>query len=123
VNFDEFQLPVASHRPGMPDDIEIVAFTPSSNLRVGEYPASIAALNDQGDAEFIASRLHGDTGEDSIARVLHGNAVILTCRPAGAAGGEVVTVGSTDWVFGMHDPAVARVTSNVLDHLGLQRRP
>jgi hypothetical protein len=32
-------------------------------------------------------------------------------------------VGSTDWVFGMHDPAVARVTSNVLDHLGLQRRP
>ena len=123
VNFDEFQLPVAAHRPGMPDDIEIVAFTPSSNLRVGEYPASIAALSDQGDAEFIASRLYGDTGEDNVARVLHGNAVMLTCRPAGADGGEVVTVGSTDWVFGLKDPAVGRVTSNVLEHLGLEPRP
>jgi hypothetical protein len=123
VSFDDVQLPVAAHRPGMPEDIEIVAFTPSSNLRVGEYPASIAALNDQGDAEFIASRLYGDTSEDSLARVLHGNAVMLTCRPAGAGGGEVVTVGSTDWVFGLRDPAVARVTSNVLDHLGLRPGP
>jgi hypothetical protein len=42
---------------------------------------------------------------------------MLTCRPAGATGGEVVTVGTVDWVFGLAtDPAVAKVTANVLDH-------
>ena len=47
----------------------------------------------------------------------HGNAVMLTCRPFGADGGEVVTIGSTDWVFGLAgDPLVAQVTRNVLDH-------
>ena len=84
---------------------------------MGEYPASIAALDDQGDLEFIAARLHGRVVADSLARVRHGNAVMLTCRPFGADGGEVVTIGSTDWVFGMAgDPLVATVTRNVLDH-------
>ncbi|WP_295509363.1 N,N-dimethylformamidase beta subunit family domain-containing protein [Accumulibacter sp.] len=118
VNFDDLQLPVAAERPGLPQEIEIVAFTPSSNLAVGEYPASISALTDQGDLEFIASRIYGDTSKANLARVRHGNSVMLTCRPAGAAGGEVVTIGTVDWVFGLAtDPAVARVTANVLDHL------
>jgi hypothetical protein len=47
---------------------------------------------------------------------------MLTCRPFGPDGGEVVTVGTTDWVFGLADPAVARVTSNVLVRLGVERR-
>ncbi len=120
IQLDEFQLPVAADRPGLPSDIEIVAVTPASNLGVGDYPASIAALSDQGDLEFIAARLHGDNSEDSMARVRYGNAVMLTCRPFGPGGGEVVTVGTTDWVFGLAgDPAVARVTANVLDrHAG-----
>ena len=43
---------------------------------------------------------------------------MLTCRPFGPDGGEVVTVGSTDWVFGLaSDPAVMQVTANVLAHL------
>ena len=54
-----YQLPIAAGGDGTPADIEVVAFTPSSNLAMGEYPASIAALDDQGDLEFIASRLHG----------------------------------------------------------------
>ncbi len=37
---------------------------------------------------------------------------------ARAGGGEVVTVGTTDWVFGLGgDAAVERVTANVLDRL------
>lgn len=115
LTFDELQLPVARSHPGLPDGIEIVAFTPSSNLVVGEYPASISALSDQGDAEFIATRLYGDAGEVNLARVRHGNSVMLTCRPYGSDGGEVVTVGTTDWVFGLaSDPAVQQVTTNVL---------
>ncbi len=81
--FDEYQLPVAAGGDGTPDDVEVVAFTPSSNLAMGEYPASIAALDDQGDLEFIASRLHGRVDADSLARCRYGNAVMLTCRPYG----------------------------------------
>ena len=123
ITFDQYQLPVAARHAGLgdalPDHIEIVAFTPSSNLAVGEYPASIAALSDQGDMEFIAERLYGGTGEAELAKVRYGNAVMLTCRPFGRDGGEVVTVGTTDWVFGLaDDPAVARVTANVLERIG-----
>ena len=45
----------------------------------------------------------------ALAKVRHGNAVMLTCRPFGAGGGQVLTVGSTDWVFGLaHDAGVQR---------------
>lgn len=119
--FDDFQLPVAAGGDGTPDHVEVVAFTPSSNLAMGEYPASIAALDDQGDLEFIASRLHGRVDADTLARGRNGNAVMLTCRPFGDDGGEVVTIGTTDWVFGLAgDPLVAQVTRNVIDH-GLRR--
>ena len=93
--------------------MEIVALCPSSNLRFGEYPASISALSDQGDLDFVASRLFGRIDADSVARIRHGNAVIVV-----AHGGRVVTVGTTDWAFGLaSDPAVAQVTRNVLDRL------
>jgi hypothetical protein len=117
LGFDAVQLPVAVGGDGTPGDIEVVAFTPSSNLAMGEYPASIAALDDQGDLEFIASRLYGNIDEESLAKCRHGNAVMLTCRPFGGDGGEVITIGTTDWVFGLAgDPFVARVTRNVIDH-------
>ncbi|MCU1502622.1 MAG: hypothetical protein JWM12_1976 [Ilumatobacteraceae bacterium] len=116
LGLDELQLPVAAGGDGTPEEIEVVAFTPASNLAAGEYPASIAALEDQGDLEFIATRLHGGVDDASLARVRHGNAVMVVCRPFGARGGEVITIGTTDWVFGLaDDPAVGRVTRNVLD--------
>jgi hypothetical protein len=45
-----------------------------------------------------------------------GNAVIGTY----SRGGTVVTVGSTDWAFGLkgNDPNITRITKNVLDKLG-----
>ena len=122
VAFDDVNLPVAVTDPALagdqlPDEIEIVALTPVANLAMGEYPKSIAALDDQGDLEFIAERIYGG-GEVALAKVRHGNAVMLTCRPSGAAGGHVVTIGSTDWVFGLAgDRRVAQVTSNVIDRL------
>lgn len=112
---DEYQLPVPAGGDGTPADLEVVAFCPSSNLRMGEYPASIAALDDQGDLEFVATRLFGRLDDDSIARVRHGNAVIVVGRPFGAGGGEVVTIGSTDWVYGLADAAVSRVTRNAIE--------
>jgi hypothetical protein len=119
LQFDDYQLPVA-RGDGLPADIEVVAFTPSSNLAMGEYPASIAALDDQGVLEFIAERIYGGVNDDSLARARYGNAVMLTCRPYGTTGGEVVTIGSTDWVYGLNDSMVAQVTRNVIER-GLQR--
>ena len=116
--FDEVNLPIAIADPLLPaaSDVDIVAVTPSSNLAMGEYPKSIAALDDQGDLEFIAERAFGG-GPQAVAKARHGNAVMLVCRPFGADAGQVVTVGTTDWVFGLGDPQVGRVTRNVFDHL------
>jgi hypothetical protein len=122
IAFDDLNLPLAvpdvsvAH-DALPDDVEIVALTPVSNLGMGEYPASIAALDDQGDLEFVAERLYGG-GEQALAKIRHGNAVLLTCRPFGASGGQVVTAGSTDWVFGLRDDAgVMRVSLNAVIEL------
>ena len=122
IAFDDLNLPLAvpdasvAH-DALPDDVEIVALTPVSNLGMGEYPASIAALDDQGDLEFVAERLYGG-GERALAKTRHGNAVLLTCRPFGASGGQVVTAGSTDWVFGLAaDADVKRVSLNAVIRL------
>ncbi|MEE9414374.1 MAG: N,N-dimethylformamidase beta subunit family domain-containing protein [Acidimicrobiales bacterium] len=118
IQFDEFQQPVRAGGDATPESLEIVAFTPASNCAIGEYPASISALNDQGDLEFIASRIHGGLDKESLDRARYGNSVIVTCRPFADEGGEVVAVGTTDWVFGLaDDPAVAQVTRNILDYL------
>lgn len=114
IQIDDLGLPVARERDDLPAEIEIVGLTPTTNLGVGDYPASIAAPTDQGDLEFIAARVFGGQTPENLARARHGNAALLTCRPFDD-GGEVVTAGSTDWVFGLDDPLVARVTANVLD--------
>jgi hypothetical protein len=96
----------------------VVAWAPASNLGAGDYPAGSVSFtdDDQIDLDFVASRLYGGTDDVSKARVRHGNAVMLTCRPF-AGGGEVVTVGSTDWVFGLADAAVDRITHNIVHRL------
>ena len=47
-------------------------------------------IRDQGDLEFIASRLYGGVDDVSLARARHGNAVMLTCRPFGEEAEPVV---------------------------------
>lgn len=116
LGLDEFGLPVAAQADAAPFT-EVVAFAPASSLGQGEYPASVAASSDQCDLEFVAERLYGDISADSIARVRHGNAVMLTCKPAGESGGTVATIGTTDWVYALDDPAVSQITVNVIKRL------
>lgn len=117
--FDDLNLPIAKGGDGTPELTEIVAWAPASNLGAGEYPKSVSAPADQCDAEFVAKRVFGELNERNLALARHGNAVMLTTRPFGPEAGEVITIGSTDWVFGLaHDPAVAQVTRNVLDRRG-----
>jgi hypothetical protein len=118
LDLDDYQLPITRPHATAPsgEQTVVVAFTPSSNVGMGEYPASISALSDQGDLEFIASRLHGRVDADSLARVRHGNSVMMVVEPFGDDGGEVVVIGTTDWAFGLgDDPEVQQVTANLLD--------
>ncbi len=111
LTLDELHRPVPSQDAlarGVPASTEIVAWVPSSNVGVGEYPASISALSDQGDLEFIAERIFSDT-DDPIGRARNGVATISTI------GDSVVNVGTTDWVFGLaNDHQVAQITRNAL---------
>ena len=113
IQLDDVNLPVPRARYDLPAEQEIVAWTPATNLGMGDYPKSVAAFGDQGDLEFVADRVFADTA-DPVASARHGNAVMSVARPFDN-GGEVVVCGSTDWVFGLGDPRVARVTANVLD--------
>ena len=120
ITLDELQLPVVRPAAGMPVEHEIVGLALSSNLGVGDYPMSISALSDQGDLEFMAERFYGGDPLGK-AKVRHGNSVMLAARPF-ADGGEVVTIGTTDWVFGLADDRlVAQVTDNVLRRLGCEQ--
>ncbi len=112
LDLDEYQLPIARGGDGTPTEISVVAWTPASNIDFGEYPAS-ASSDVQADLPAIADRVFGGLDDVARAKARYGNAVMLVCRPF-PNGGEVVTIGSTDWVFGLVDPAVSKVTDNVL---------
>ena len=85
-------LPFPTHRDGTPKDFEVLATAPAR-----WHPD---------DSEWYEKWEKGRTGQ----------AVIGTYT----RGGTVVTVGSTDWSFGLRgkDEIVTRVTRNVLDRLG-----
>lgn len=111
LTLDDYHRPILTADAlarGVPASTEIVGWVPSSNVGVGEYPASIAALSDQGDLEFIAERVFADDPEPKL-RARNGNSVMAT------VGDNVVTIGTTDWVFGLAtDSQVAQITRNAL---------
>ena len=72
-----------------------------------------------GELNWVTERL---TGEDSAVgreRFARGNAVMGWFQKGL---GEVFTTGCTDWVYGLDDPAVAKVTRNVLRRFILDSR-
>lgn len=85
-------LPFPTHRDGTPANFEVVATAPAR-----WHPD---------DCEWYEKWEKGRTGQAVIGTYTHG--------------GTVVTVGSTDWSFGLRgaDPVIVRVTKNVLDRLG-----
>lgn len=111
LTLDDYHRPIPSADAlsrGVPSSTEIVAWVPASNVGVGEYPASIAALSDQGDLEFIAERIFADDPDPKL-RARNGTSVMATVRD------NVVTIGTTDWVFGLAtDAQVAQITRNAL---------
>ena len=86
-----------------------VGFTTTVVIGVVVSGTLKTSLNDQGDLEFIADRIFG-SDPDPARRARNGNSVMAT-----VSGDQIVTIGTTDWVFGLAtDPQVAQITRNAL---------
>jgi hypothetical protein len=57
----------------------------------------------------------GDRWRDEVHRITNNHACIGVFSVPG--GGTVFNAGVTDWTYGLGDPAVDRITRNVLDRL------
>ncbi|UDY37986.1 N,N-dimethylformamidase beta subunit family domain-containing protein [Dermatobacter hominis] len=134
-------LPVPADPPtaGTPDGLTVLATAPATGFDEMTTPLPV----DEGaeyELVFHAKRLLGDDSVEAQDRLRHGHAVMAAWTHAGGddggpggasaarATGTVVTVGCTEWAYGLEldpsvddgapDPIVARITRNVLDRLG-----
>jgi hypothetical protein len=106
-------LPVPTHEDGAPDSLEILATAPARLWRQDEQPSRYA--HEPGELEHAARVVFGERWREEIRRLEHNAACIGVFQAPG--GGTVFNAGVTDWVYGLGDPAVARVTRNVLRRL------
>lgn len=107
-------LPVPTGRDGTPEDFTILATAPA-RLHSRDELSSRYRPAERGDLEATAVAVFGDDSPAHVARLAHNHAVMGTYT----RGGTVFTTGGTDWAYGLagHDPAVERITRNVLDRL------
>ena len=107
-------LPVPSQVDGAPDTLEVLATAPARLWSQQEQALRYA--HEPGELENAAEALWGAAWRDHVHEIANNHAVLgVFTTPAG---GTVVNVGVTDWAYGLADPAVDRITRNVLDRLG-----
>jgi hypothetical protein len=106
-------LPVPTHADGAPQSLEILATAPAQLWRQDEQPSRYAG--EPGDLENAAEAVFGDRWRDEVHRLEHNNACVAVFERPG--GGTVFNAGVTDWAYGLGDPAVSRITRNVLTRL------
>jgi hypothetical protein len=91
----------------------VLATAPARLWSQDEQPSRYA--HEPGEVENTAMALFGDDWRAQVHRVSNNHACIAVfSKPDG---GTVFNAGVTDWADGLGDPAVARVTRNVLDRL------
>jgi hypothetical protein len=113
MTIGEHGRPVPTHEDGAPGGLEILATSPAHLWAQDEQPSRYAS--DPGDLEFVSSSLFGDEDPEHLAELAAGRAVLgVFSRPSGAT---VVNAGVIDWVLGLGDPVVERITRNALDRL------
>ncbi|MEP6660379.1 MAG: N,N-dimethylformamidase beta subunit family domain-containing protein [Acidimicrobiales bacterium] len=106
-------LPVATGAGGTPSTYEVVASAPATPFDRHTTPLPLAPGGDY-ELEFHARRLLGDDSAANCERLRHGHAVLGTYT----RGGTVVSVGCTEWAYGLGDPVVAQITRNILGRAG-----
>jgi hypothetical protein len=110
-------LPVATGHAGTPANFEVVATAPAIPFDRHSTPLPLAPGGEY-ELEFHARRLLGDDSPANCDRLRHGHAVLGTFT----RNGTVVSVGCTEWAYGLGDAAVAQVTRNVLSAAGVGSR-
>ncbi|MDQ2678330.1 MAG: maleylpyruvate isomerase family mycothiol-dependent enzyme, partial [Actinomycetota bacterium] len=108
-------LLTATGSGGTPDGFTVVATAPATAFDRVTTPLPVEEGNEY-ELEFHAKRLLGADTPEHMERLRHGFAVLGEWTHA--SGGTVVTVGCTDWAYGLGDLTVARITRNVLRRLG-----
>ena len=102
-------LPTATGLGGTPSTFEVVATSPATPFDQHSTPLPLAPGGSY-ELEFHARRLLGGDSPENCERLRHGHAVLGTYTQ----GGTVVTVGCTEWAYGLDDRDVAQVTRNIL---------
>ena len=113
LEFGSDGLPRATHTDGAPDGLEILATAPAHLWAQHEQPTRYAM--EQGDLETCSMAIHGDMAPEHLTQLADGHAVMAAFERPG--GGTVVNVGATDWVLGLADPVIERITRNLLERL------
>ncbi|HEY7659910.1 MAG TPA: N,N-dimethylformamidase beta subunit family domain-containing protein, partial [Actinomycetota bacterium] len=98
---------------GAPLDMEILATAPAHLWARDEQPTRYA--HEPGELECASMAVFGDTSREHLAELADGHAVLGVFERPG--GGTVVNAGVIDWVLGLRDPVVERITRNILDRL------
>jgi len=106
-------LPVPTGDDGAPQGLTVLATAPARLWSQEEQPSRYA--HEPGELENTAMALFGDDWRAQVHRVSNNHACVATFTKPG--GGIVFNAGVTDWTDGLGDPAVARITRNVLDRL------
>lgn len=110
-------LPYPTGEDGTPASFTILGSAP-----VAHFTRTTAARppkpNEPAEDEFLAARLFGTRDAAAVERISHGHAILGTYTSA--AGGTVITSGSTDWAHGLagRDEQVEQITRNILTRLG-----
>jgi N,N-dimethylformamidase beta subunit-like protein len=107
-------LPAPTHADGAPETLEILAVAPARLWAQHEQPSRYA--HEPGELENTAEALWGEAWRDHVHEITNNHAVLGAFTTPG--GGTVVNAGVTDWMDGLDDPVIDRITRNALDRLG-----
>jgi hypothetical protein len=107
-------LPIPTHKDGAPNGIEILAMGLASVIEEDHGNLGADLFIGDGDVRFVAEAVLGEASTENIDRMKRGAGMIATYK---RGRGQVFNAGTCEWVAGLiaRDPAVERVTRNVLD--------
>lgn len=113
---DGEEPPSPTGEDGTPVDMDVVATAPARLISITddvcEAPLALwASVDPPGDLEGTSMILFGDASDENVARIADGRCVMGTFR---RGQGEVFNAGSADWIHGLADPVISRITANVL---------
>ncbi len=110
-------LPYPTGSDGTPESFEILAMAPAAHF-TRTTAARPPRPDEPSEIEFLASRIFDSRDEAAVQKIAHGQAMLGSYTSA--AGGTVITSGSTDWAHGLagRDDQIEQITRNVLDRLG-----